>query len=593
MASSRAPDLRRAPLWALLAWLACCATMLWLYRGGFPTLAFRDPDDAMRLVQIRDWIGGQGFYDVSQHRVNPPTGGPMHWSRIVDMPIAALILLLRPMIGVANAEIMACAMTPLLLLGGLGAALFVAARRVAGSGAGPGTGAGIALLSVMLLLTTPTILIQFTPLRIDHHGWQILMAAVALCGLLDPRPARGGIVAGLALAVWLQISSEGLPYVALFTAIMAIRQWMAQAQGPRFIAFVGVLGGMALTLLILLRGPQAVMDGRCDALSFVYIWPLVVLAVVTGGAAHLIGGATAGRRLLVAAVSGGAALATFLLTGGPCLSGDPFAALGPVAYKLWYLQVMEGRPIWEQSLALRGVILLPPLLGLSASLIAARQAHGEARMRWLALVLLLAGAILVAVMVMRAQSVAHVFALPGIAWLMARLFARAQASRTALVRVMGSAALMLLTPTGLCAAWVAVTARAEPDRVAGADCRAAHVLAPLRTLAPATLFAPLDMGPDILVQTSHDVVGTAHHRNAKGITAVIEGFVDTPDKARAVIGRTAASYVVTCDGLTEYRLYGEQNRGGLAAMMAKRSVPAWLEPLSTKGPLRLYRIRRE
>ena len=124
MAFLPAPDPRRAALWALLAWLICGVLTIWLAHGRFPTLAFRDPDDAMRLVQVRDWINGQPFLDVSQHRVNPPLGGPMHWSRIVDMPIAGLILLLRPLIGSAAAELAACIAVPLLLLGGLVAALF-------------------------------------------------------------------------------------------------------------------------------------------------------------------------------------------------------------------------------------------------------------------------------------------------------------------------------------------------------------------------------------------------------------------------------------------------------------------------------------
>lgn len=585
MAFSARPDAPRTALWALIAWLLCSMAMLWLFRGDFSTLAFRDPDDAMRLAQVRDWIGGQGFWDVSQHRVNPPVGGPMHWSRIVDMPIAALILLLTPMIGAAGAELIACAVVPLLLLGGLTAALFVATRRVAGS--------GIALLGVALLLTSPSILVQFTPLRIDHHGWQIALAALALCGALDTRPGRGGIVAGLALALWLQISSEALPYVALFAAAFALRHWMARDQAPRFVSFAAMLGGAALLLLALLRGPQALVDSRCDALSFVYLWPLVVLALAITIAARLIGITHAGGRLAIAAIGGGAALATFLVTGGPCLSGDPFAALGPIAYRLWYLQVLEGRPIWEQSLSLQGVILLPALLGLYASLTAARGASGETRMRWLLLALLLAGSTMVALLVMRALSVAHVFALPGIAWLVARLFARAQASRAALVRVLGSVALVLLTPAGLCAAWVAVTARPEPAKAASANCRAASVLAPLKALPTATLFAPLDLGPDILVQTRHSVIGTAHHRNAAGITAVIEGFVDAPDKARAVIAQTSATYVVTCDGLTEYRLYGQENKQGLAALLAKRSPFGWLEPVPMKGPLRVWRIRRD
>ncbi len=117
MASLPASDDKRVALLALLGWLLCSVAMLWLFHGDFATLGFRDPDDAMRLAQIRDWIGGQAFWDVSQYRVNPPIGGPMHWSRIVDMPIAALILLLRPLRGMATAELVACAIVPLLLRG--------------------------------------------------------------------------------------------------------------------------------------------------------------------------------------------------------------------------------------------------------------------------------------------------------------------------------------------------------------------------------------------------------------------------------------------------------------------------------------------
>ncbi|MFZ2995736.1 hypothetical protein [Sphingobium sp.] len=584
MASSPAPDLRRAALWAAAAWMLCCAAMLWLFRADLNILAFRDPDDAMRLTQVRDWIGGQPFWDVSQHRVNPPVGGPMHWSRIVDMPIAAIILLLRPLIGMAMAQVVACAIVPLLLLGGLVAALFIAARRIAGP--------FIALLSVALLVTAPSILVQFTPLRIDHHGWQIAMAAIALCGAFDRRTVRGGIIAALALAIWLLISSEGLPYAALFTATFALRHWLDRDETPRFVAFAATLGGGALPLLIALRGPQAIWVRQCDALSYVYLWPLVALALAIPLATHLIGTHNRARRFLIAAIGGGAALITFLATGGPCLSGDPFAALGQLAYKLWYLQVMEGRPIWEQSLSMRGVILLPPLVGLAATLLAAHAAKPGDRARWLILALLLAGSTGVALILMRALSVAHVFALPGIAWLFSALFKRVQASSRALFRIVGSVSLVVLTPAGLCALSVAIAAKPEPANKAGVNCRSAKVLSPLTKLPPATLFAPLDLGPDILVQTRHAVIGTAHHRNAAGITAVIEGFVAPPDRARTVIARTSARYLVTCEELNEFRLYGEENRNGLAGMLAKGAVPDWLQPLPVKGPLRIYAIKR-
>jgi len=587
MAFSRAVE-RHGRWLILLAWLACSAVMLWLFHGDFAALGFRDPDDAMRLVQVRDWIGGQGFWDVSQHRVNPPLGGPMHWSRIVDMPVAGLILLARPLLGPSAAEMVACITVPLLLLGGLAGAVHLAARRLGDP--------VLALVTVALLLTTPSILVQFTPLRIDHHGWQIWMATIALAGALDDRRVRGGASSALALAVWLQISSEALPYVALFAGLFALRQWLDGREASRFLAFAATLGGAALALLALLRGQAALLHSQCDALSAAYVWPLVAMAVLVPLAGALIGTASMTRRFLIAAIGGGAAIAILLAIGGPCLSGDPFQALGPLAYKYWYLQVMEGRPIWDQSLSLRGVILLPALVGLAGAWAAARQAaNRDARAYWLALALLLLGAIAVSILVMRAVSVAHVYALPGVAWLLIALFRKVQASSQALMRVLGSVALILLTPAGISALWIALIPEAPSAKTSAVNCRAAATLAPLHALPPSTLFAPLDLGPDILVQTPHRVIGTAHHRNAAGITAVIEGFMATPEKARAVIqsvnGGRGADYVVTCASLTEYALYAKEHPQSLAAQLSRGRIPDWLQPLPTKGPLRIYKVR--
>lgn len=573
----------------LLMWLACCAVMLWLFRANLPVLGFQDPDDAMRLQQVRDWLAGQAWFDVSQHRVNPPMGGPMHWSRIVDMPVAALTLLATPLVGRAGAEIIACSLVPLLLLGGLTAALHGAARRIGGQ--------GIALLSVMLLLTAPSILVQFTPLRIDHHGWQIAMATLALLGIMDFDPRRGGAIAGGALAVWLQISSECLPYVALVAGTLSLWQWLRPAETQRLTAFALTLGGLALPLLLATRGWSAAFQTHCDALSAAYVWPLAAFAIVAPVAHAALGAGTARRRFLVAAIAGCATLAVLAFTGGPCLSGDPFQSLGPVAYHDWYLQIMEGRPIWEQDWARAGSVILPPVIGLAGTLLAAWVARRDdaALSRWLVLALLLLGATAVAIMVLRALSVAHVLALPGSAWIILRLFHRAQASSRAIVRVLGSTALVLLTPAGLCALWIAATSPSEASEgTATGACKAGAALTPLVGLLRGTVFAPIDIGPTILIRTGDSVIATGHHRNAAGITAVVRGFMASPDQARGIVaglnGGKGTDYVVTCTELNEMKGYARVAPHGLAAALKQGKVPAWLRPLPGEGPLHIYRV---
>ena len=54
------------------------------------TGAFFDTDDAMRAVELRDFLAGQSWFDLTAHRLDPPNGLQMHWSRIVDVALAVL-----------------------------------------------------------------------------------------------------------------------------------------------------------------------------------------------------------------------------------------------------------------------------------------------------------------------------------------------------------------------------------------------------------------------------------------------------------------------------------------------------------------------
>ena len=51
---------------------------------------FLDPDDALRTVEIRDFLAGQSWFDTVAHRLSPAHPFPMHWSRLVDAPLGGL-----------------------------------------------------------------------------------------------------------------------------------------------------------------------------------------------------------------------------------------------------------------------------------------------------------------------------------------------------------------------------------------------------------------------------------------------------------------------------------------------------------------------
>jgi hypothetical protein len=88
----------------MLAWLIACAILVVANLSAISNFVIRDPDDMLRLLQVRDWLAGQSWFDVSQHRMNPPEGAGTHWSRLVDLPIAGLILLTRPLLGAGGRD---------------------------------------------------------------------------------------------------------------------------------------------------------------------------------------------------------------------------------------------------------------------------------------------------------------------------------------------------------------------------------------------------------------------------------------------------------------------------------------------------------
>ena len=88
-----------------LAWALFCAWLLYSRWNNVMAFALGDTDDNMRMSQVRAWLnGGQGWYDLRQLKLNWPQGADIHWSRLVDLPIAGIKLALTPFMGGKSAE---------------------------------------------------------------------------------------------------------------------------------------------------------------------------------------------------------------------------------------------------------------------------------------------------------------------------------------------------------------------------------------------------------------------------------------------------------------------------------------------------------
>ncbi len=580
----------------LLAWVAISLLMLTASGGRLSTANFVDGDDALRLQQVRDLLGGQGWFDLHQYRVAPPEGVAMHWTRVVDIPIAAVILLLRPLLGQGPAESIAIVVVPLLnLLAAMALAARLAARQF---------GPRIGIVAALLVAAAVPASFRMMPLRIDHHAMQFVLALVALNGLFAYTPRMGGALAGAALALALAISLESLPLAVIVGGLCTLRLWRGQSAW-----LIGYLLSLSLASLALFLATRGLGDlaQHCDAVSPVHVVALLWMGGGTAMVLPRLGDRPPLVRLLAVGLIGAGAIGLAAVWAPQCLAGNAFASVDPLVRKVWLDSVLEGLPVWRQEPGFAATIILLPLLGLIACLrLATRAADRGVQLFWLDYALVLLGATLVGLLVARASGASCLFATVPAAWQFAEQFARWRQD-SLLVRRMGRVVVMialllpgvlvdqgvrLLEPAGQAPEGRASEARAQGEVALGCDfTRAVPALA---ALPKGTLLTGLDMGPTVLVTTGHTVVATAHHRASAAIRDVIDAFLGPDEAARQIMARRGATMVVICPGGSEARFYAEKAPAGFVAHLMSGKAPGWLEPVAMPeaSGVRVWRVRQ-
>lgn len=542
---------------------------------------YLDPDDELRVVQVRDLLAGQPWFDLHHYRINPPDGIIMHWSRLVDLPLAVVQVLLRPLVGAHLAEQVAVTAMPLVTFAAILLLLRALALRLMDRGL-------IGYCAVLTGISFP-IFIQIMPTRIDHHGWQIVAALAALLGLIDRLPRRGGMVAGLAVAIGMAISLEQLPIAVLFGGVFLVKSLRNTDGRLRMGAFSAAVLGGSLAAFAMTRGPD--FTSYCDAVSPVYLAPITIVCIA-GSTALLFPAMSIARYLTILALAGILGVAMVAAIKPLCLAG-PFSNLDPLLTALWYNNVAEGRPLFTMNWVMLAQYLVPALFGLGASALIWSRAVSESRELWLGYTLVLAGAVLLGIMVTRSMAYAAAFSVVPGAWVV-RGTALNLAARPNVHKWIGSVAIILcvIMPAlpvqialyGLGAAGL-TNADKMPDAPVNSNSNGSTSsqmmsdLPLLNHLPTGTIFAPLDIGPTILLNTAHSVVATGHHRGAKGMHDIMTAMIVDPPVAHYLIAKHKARYVVVAPEMPEYAHYLELAPGGFAAQLKQGKVPPWLVPV--------------
>ena len=586
------------PLWAVAFGAAAVMGLADLAANpAILSTVLGDTDDAARLTEVRELIAGQPWFDMRLWRFGGSEPLVSHWSRIIDLPLAALVMLFSTVLSQETAEVVTRMVWPTALSGVIAYSVaryceIVADRKTA--------------LLALLLVVPCTGHFQFTPGRIDHHNAMIIGAVAgtfALLACLD-RP-RIGWLAGVLLGLGCAVGFEGL---GLTLAALGIVTLSALFVSDDLAGVARAAAGYAVTLLAayLVFGPGR-PDGLivCDALS------VNLIALAACGAAGVWGAHVAreSRRSQleafgIIAVAGAVGLGLYGYVQPACLAG-PYGQVEPRLGPIWLDYVSEVRSLWavsKSSLADGLSFAGYPLIALGYGVVVVR---GRLMPHAATYFAVFAVTVLLGMWQIRLLPYASFLSVPLIAvGLFRRVTAAVPAVRSqpvpagwglaggiaAAVAAVSTVGFVLMSgQPGVAATPDVTTSEATPSDFA--SCTSGKSIKGLAGLPKGLAVNDIDLGSYLVAWTKLSVLSAPYHRMGRSILAAHDLLHASAAEAPLRMKGMGARYVVLCAALGDtvaVRAPADALRGELLA----GRVPDGLEAVAAdSGPVKVWRLR--
>ena len=579
----------RQPSFAVLlglAWLLMAGQML--AQGWAATaVTFSDTDDALRLVEVRNFLAGQGWFDMREPRLGLPPGYESHWSRLIDAGLAGLFLFFRVFTDTAMAERLMGVTWPLLWLLPTLIGVAAIAWRLAGREA--------ALIVLLLAVLNMPGMQQFKAGRIDHHNVQIALCLLAVAATMwSERVPWAGVAAGTMTGLSLAIGLEALAFHALCGVALGLR-YVAEPSAAKALRVYGFALAASTALAFLVSvGPDHWTRSVCDALAVNLAGAVIVAGMGVGVAARL--GLGPWTRLAAMLGVGAAAAAFYVAMQPQCLRG-PFAQIDPALWPIWLDHVSEGLslPAMFRSGSPTGIAMAAfPAVALVALLFFAYRTRDwrDVAVGLSAACFLISLAAMVAAI--KVQPYVIWFGLPWVA--AAALQAFAWLNMTRLVpRVF---VVLLLSPSIVTLGAISLASVLGADKDADADASRAECMKRVHVAALAALPSGfvvanvVDWGAYLLAETPHRVLSAPYHRLSESILTAHRIFAAPPDTARTILSQIGADYLVLCGPQGPAGLSRETLDASLWGGLQAGRAPDWLDQLQLDaGPWKVYRVK--
>ncbi|MCG3269068.1 hypothetical protein [Yoonia sp. I 8.24] len=530
-------------------------------------------DDVMRLLSVRDWLAGQGWYEVRQYRLIPPEGVSLHWSRYIDAGIAAIIVPMSWFFSPETAEQIAVTAWPTLIMVLTLLIIGFGTRRVFGV-----TAACFAMVCTVIWPLTADL--HTSAGNLDHHNVQFLMMVIMAFAVIWPsRPIMAGIIGGFAGAFSLAVGLESLVFIVGVGTVLLVHAVFAATRQTRhtLIAFCLALGAGSTVFWLGQTGPDIRMDLMCDQLARPTL-SLVAIAM----AASLLSVAVAGaqvrpiRSLGVAAVvtAGGLALAWPMLAH--CLAG-PYAQIPSDLQELISTQITEAKPgivyaISKPAVAL--VFVLPIFSALIFGAILWVQTRRDPMGKPIGLLLILCLIGLPMMLLQMRTVIIAASVVPMIGGVVIAHYGRSYFTTRDLKDGLLALviAILIVSPVTVVQALMPLLPSSNSTAVATQDnCRSYTSLNALNDVPPAVILSHVNYGPSLMWATHHAAISAPYHRSTAAFMNGIVPFQMEAEEMKAYSQNTSATHLLLCRGYSYKSIFV---RG-----LAMGETADWLRPV--------------
>lgn len=606
-------DMFRPPfdgLWLLVTLYYAWAFLVYphspVMRGEFP-----DTDDYMYLNQVLDWMKGQGWYDNIQHRLDPPAGVPIHFSRLAQLPMAGLIALIE-LLGLGpkgSATIMAM-IYPIILLG----CFFLALRWVAES-LMPKEWAGVTSFVGLFALQT---LFLFEPGHVDHHNLIVILEALTLGCVLrmiqQPEKHLWPLYTGIIMAFGMVIALEILPWLLLLSAFVGL--WAVVKGGH------ALRGGLLYALSLFVTSAAGLLLTRpsLDLFNLDVLTYSVVYVILAGGIAvtfaccFLMRSAPLAARLILGSIMAVVAGLVFL-QHFPELIAGPYGGIDPALARIILDEINEAQPFKTPDATWLNVfwVAVSSFVALPLGFWFLGKARGVQFWCWsLLMLMMLAMTGLAFFYQRRFIGTANMLQIFPLAVMLQRGWGWVGAHWQGRPRFYAEMALILLAGP-LPAVLVPALADGRnfntgvllfPVALSGGQglCQTYELENALRnplTLGnhPRMIMSPIGMGPELLFRTQHKILAAPYHMDVEGNVDSTRFFsTPYPDEAEAIVRRRHIDLVISCmlaesfyfntrpwDKAADTAGPGKDFAPHFIERLISGHIPAWLKPVKVPG----------